>query len=226
MKRIYLILLAFCFVMATEAKAQDRLYPPSYDEPESITGKYQDKVDKLLINAGNYTYFAFEIQPSFSAESGCYYDSNYSALILRTANSSIWDSKFGDNDSSFIKRLFRRKKVAVKEYRCPITEKTVKCFYNLFLAATKSSSYLAEPNGLDGTTYRIIAGSRVAECWSPDKDSNCGKLVEILYSLSDAIKQNNPQAIESLIPMVEELTERFKSLYPEDLEDIWEAFEG
>ncbi len=56
----------------------------------------------------------------------------------------------------------------------------------------------------------------MAEGFSPFDDySNCGKLVEILNSISEAIIQNNQQALENLIPMAEELTERFKSLYPE-----------
>ena len=219
MKRILLILLAFCFVMATEAKAQyNRLYPLSYNDCKSPSLK-----SKYL---GTFTNFAFDINPAWIATySCCFFDASDSTIVLRKV-----DYDFDKSLSGRIKKLFGKAKIKakVKEYRCPISPQATKCFRKLFLAAINSSSFLADGLGMDGERYRVYAerfgsiGSIVmAECFSPSTNaSNCGKLVEILYSISDAIKQNNPQAIENLIPMAEELTESFKSLYPEEYRHI------
>ncbi|MBQ2483241.1 MAG: hypothetical protein II511_05970, partial [Bacteroidales bacterium] len=155
----------------------------------------------------------------------CYYDDSDSVLVLEVYKGTISNSLIGK-----IKRLFGRVKYKanIKKYRCPISPQATKCFRKLFLAAINSSSFLADGLGMDGERYRVYAerfGSIgcivMAEGFSPFDDySNCGKLVEILNSISDAIEQNNPQAIENLIPMAEELTESFKSLYPEEYRHI------
>jgi hypothetical protein len=206
MKRILLILLAFCFVLTTEAKAQDRLYPPRANSYKYLSWNK---------NKGEITNFAFVIE-SYT----CYYDDSDSVLVLEVYKGTISNSLIGK-----IKRLFGRVKYKanIKKYRCPISPEATRCFRELFLSAIYSSSYLADPLGNDGYEYRVYAerfGSIgcivMAEGFSPFDDySNCGKLVEILNSISEAIIQNNQQALENLIPMAEELTERFKSLYPE-----------
>lgn len=217
MKRILLILLAFCFVLTTEAKAQDRLYPLDYSYDDC---RYLNK------NLDNFTNFAFDIRPGWILSYRCcFFDASDSTIVLRNVNYFSDKSLLG-----LIKKLFGKTKfkTKVEEYRCSISPKATKCLRKLFLAAINSSSFLADGLGNDGERYRVYAerfgsiGSIVmAECFSPfDDSSNCGKLVEILYSISDAIKQNNPQAIENLIPMAEELTESFKSLYPEEYRHI------
>ena len=91
----------------------------------------------------------------------------------------------------------------------------------LFTAAVFSSSYLAEPNGADGVTYeiRVQGGRYTASCWSPEKGSNCGQIVELLTRLSDAIKNNDSKRIESLIPSADELSRKFEALYPDDVKE-------
>ena len=214
MKRILLILLAFCFVIATEAKAQSRLYPLDYSYDDC---RYLNK------NLDNFTNFAFDIRPGWILSYRCcFFDASDSTIVLRNVNYFSDKSLLG-----LIKKLFGKTKfkTKVEEYRCSISPKATKCLRELFLSAIYSSSSLASVSGFDGETYRVYVerfGSFVmAECFSPSNvSSNCGKLVEILYSISDAIKQNNPQAIENLIPMAEELTESFKSLYPEEYRHI------
>lgn len=231
MKRILLILLTICLGIVVKMNAQSRLYPPRYPEPKSISAKYHRIIDTRLLNGGDYTYFAFEILPSFSAESGCYYDAKDSVIVLRSANQNIWDYMLGGDGSLFKElsgKLIRSfKRVGVTEYRCSISKEAVLSFKRLFYAAVNSSSYLAESMGLDGTTYRLFSMGGVAEFWSPqDNESNCGKLEKFLYSLCAAVKNNNPQEIDNLIPLAEEVTEKFKSLYPEDLKEKGKRVEG
>ena len=162
----------------------------------------------------------------FSGETGCYYDVKDSVLVLRTANQNIWYYK-GNNRSK--KQRKHQKELVVSEYRCPISQEARQSFNRLFTAAVFSSSFLATPFGADGVTYeiRVRGGSYSAECWSPKKDSNCGQLVEFLAHLSEAIKGNDPQMIESLIPLADALSLLFEALYPEDVKEnstllIWE----
>ena len=107
----------------------------------------------------------------------------------------------------------------MKESRCPLPRETAFHFQQLFLAATLSSSYLAErTGGKDGTTFEVIIEHYYAKCWSPeDPYSNCYKIAAILKNLADAIKANDSVTIENMLPEVDNLTSVFEELYPEDV---------
>ena len=216
MKRIFLILLTLCLGVATEGKAQNRLYPPSFNDIKYLSWNK---------NNGKIRNFAFQILPDIQYELKsytCYYDDSDSVLVLEIYKDIVSNSLFGK-----IKRLFGGRvklKAQIEKYRCPISPEATRCFRELFLSAINSSSYLADPLGNDGDDYRFYAerfgsiGSIImAEGWSPSSpDSNCGILVDILYRISDAVKNNSPEELENLIPIAEDLTLKFKSLYPED----------
>ena len=218
MKRILFAFLVVLFGITSGLNAQSRLYPSSNRRTSSILNSYYTKVDSLLLNGGSINDFAFEIRPSFSGETGCYYDVKDSVLVLRTANQNIWYYK-GNNRSK--KQRKHQKELVVSEYRCPISQEARQSFNRLFTAAVFSSSYLAEPNGADGVTYeiRVQGGRYTASCWSPEKGSNCGHIVELLTCLSDAIKDNDSKRIESLIPSADELSRKFEALYPDDVKE-------
>lgn len=217
-KRFKLSFLIVLFGLSMNLNAQSRLFPSRNSMPNSILNSYYTKVDRLLLNEGVFNVFAFEIRPSFSGETGCYYDAKDSVLVLRTANQNIWYYK-GNNGS--YKQRNRQIGLVVLEYRCPISQEARQSFNRLFTAAVFSSSYLAEPNGADGVTYeiRVQGGRYTASCWSPEKGSNCGQIVELLTRLSDAIKNNDSKRIESLIPSADELSRKFEALYPDDVKE-------
>ncbi len=196
--------------------AQSRLFPSRNSMPNSILNSYYTKVDSLLLNEGVFNVFAFEIKPSFSGETGCYYDAKDSVLVLRTANQNIWYY----NNGSY-KQRSRQIGLVVSEYRCPISQEARQSFNRLFTAAVFSSSYLAEPIGADGVTYeiRVRGGSYTASCWSPTKSSNCGQMVEFLTHLLDAIKRNDSKKVDGLIPSADELSRKFEALYPDDIKE-------
>lgn len=198
-----LIILGLCF--AIEASAQSKLYPKGRDNSKNSLTAYAARVDSLLLNNRKLDSFAFTIRPSFTGEQGCYYDHESSELVLKIANKCIWYSK----------------NIEIKEYRCKISGKTANSINQLFSAAVFSSSYLAQPSGLDGETYEILinGGYYTAECWSPKKDTNCYKLVEILETLASATKVNDQTAIENITPKIAELTKEFESLFPEDVKN-------
>lgn len=218
MKQFLSSILIVLLGLSMDLNAQSRLFPSRNSMSDSISNIYHTKVDSLLLNGGVFNVFAFEIRPSFSGETGCYYDVKDSVLVLRTANQNIWYYK-GNNRSK--KQRKHQKELVVSEYRCPISQEARQSFNRLFTAAVFSSSFLATPFGADGVTYeiRVRGGSYSAECWSPKKDSNCGQLVEFLAHLSEAIKGNDPQMIESLIPLADALSLLFEALYPEDVKE-------
>jgi hypothetical protein len=218
MKRILFAFLVVLFGITSGLNAQSRLYPSSNRRTSSILNSHYTKVDSLLLNGGSINDFAFEIRPSFSGETGCYYDVKDSVLVLRTANQSIW--YYGMNNGSFKQRK-HQEKLVISEYRCPISQVAKQSLKRLFTAAVFSSSFLAQPSGADGVTYEIIirGGAFAACCWSPKMESNCGQMVEFLICLSDAIKRNDSQGIESLIPSADALSFQFEALYPDDVKD-------
>ena len=218
MKRILFAFLIVLFGITSGLNAQSRLYPSSNRRTSSILNSYYTKVDSLLLNGGSINDFAFEIRPSFSGETGCYYDVKDSVLVLRTANQSIW--YYGMNNGSFKQRK-HQEKLVISEYRCPISQVAKQSLKRLFTAAVFSSSFLAQPLGADGVTYEILirGGAFAACCWSPEKGSNCGQIVELLTRLSDAIKNNDSKRIESLIPSADELSRKFEALYPDDVKE-------
>lgn len=196
----YLILIIIlCFTI--ETSAQSRLYPRGRNNSKNSLTAYAARVDSLLLNNRKLNSFAFTIRPSFTGELGCYYEN--SELVLRIANKCIWYSK----------------NIEINEYRCKISDEAANSINQLFFAAIFSSSYLAQPDGLDGETYELLVngGYYTAECWSPKKNTNCYKLVEILETLASATKQNDYVAIENITPKIEELTKEFESLFPEDV---------
>lgn len=195
---LYFILVLFGLSFSAGVNAQSRLYPKGREHSQGPLKRYHAKIDSLLLNNGKLDDFAFTIEPSFEGEQGCYYDNETSELVLKVANKNIWYSA----------------KVEVAEHRCSISRSTASLIEELFSAAVLSSSYLAQPNGLDGVTYEILinGGYYTAECWSPKKDTNCHKLVRILEELSAAVKINDQVAVENLIPEIKELTTVFKEL--------------
>ena len=199
---LYFVLAVLGLCFSNETNAQSRLYPKGRAHSKDPLNSYYAKIDKLLLNNRELDDFAFTIKPSFSGEQGCYYVSESSELVLKSAKKNIWYSKSTEID----------------EYRCKISRNTASLLKELFSAAVFSSSYLAQPNGLDGVTYEILIerGYYTAECWSPKKNTNCSKLTEILDKLSSAVKSSDQAAIENLTPEITELTGEFKKLYPED----------
>ena len=211
MKR-YIFSLIAVFMALCNIDAQDRLYPVS-DSSTPVLEEYYSRRDRLLWNGYENRDYLFLVSPSFSAEWACYYDLADSVLVLRVADKNIWYSAYGKKG----RKLETPAKVKVKEYRCPVSKEAMVICKKLFFSAVMSSSYLAEPMGADGITYKIYWGRFVAECWSPLDDSNCDKLTKIIDSLTEAIKMKDTERIDNLILAMESLRVRFESLYPEDI---------
>ena len=137
-------------------------------------------------------------------------------FVLKVAKNNIWYYYFGSQSGYKGEGL---PEVEVTEYTCKVPRKTAMCFKELFYAAVFSSSYIAQGNILDGVNYELFyeIGFYTARFDSPRKDTNCYKLQVILDKLHLAVKEDNPSAIEALLPLVTDLTAGFKALFPEDV---------
>lgn len=93
---------------------------------------------------------------------------------------------------------------------------TALMFSDLIEHAVKTCMFNDERRGLDGTRYFFGDRIRVATTWSPNPDSNCKRLTNVLEKAMTAVKNQNEEELKSLLPEVESLTKVFKKLYPKD----------
>ena len=89
-------------------------------------------------------------------------------------------------------------------------------FSDLIEHAVKTSMFIDERLGFDGTTYFFGNSIRVATIWSPDSGSNCKRLTDVLEKAMTAVKNQDEDELKALLPEVESLTKVFKKLYPND----------
>ena len=196
---------ALCFAVfvlgLSCAHAQSRLTPKSLViyGGKGILADYYTEIESLLLQS-SYR-FAYIVRPSFRPEYSLI-GTKDNTLILRKAEQQIWSYDMP-------------KKVSIKEYQLQVSPAVIDSISNLFESAVVTSSYLAEVLGNDGTTYDFISGYYTAGCWSPDDDSNCGKLVALAGSICKAVELHDSIMIENNLGNITKLHHTFKTLYNE-----------
>ncbi|MBO7119285.1 MAG: hypothetical protein J6W03_03085, partial [Bacteroidaceae bacterium] len=93
---------------------------------------------------------------------------------------------------------------------------TALMFSDLIKHAVATCMFNDERLGFDGTTYFFGNSIRVATIWSPENESNCKRLTDVLEKAMTAVRNQDEEELKSLLPEVESLTEVFKKLYPKD----------
>ena len=93
---------------------------------------------------------------------------------------------------------------------------TALMFSDLIEHAVASCMFNDERMGFDGTTYFFGNSIRVATIWSPENESNCKRLTDVLEKAMTAVRNQDEEELKSLLPEVESLTKVFKKLYPKD----------
>lgn len=78
-----------------------------------------------------------------------------------------------------------------------------------------------ESVGLDGETYHVFYRHRGAYCWSPDRETKCGRLVAILNELMRNVREGQGPDPE-LLDRAEKLTAELTVLYPVWYQDYLE----
>ena len=187
--------------------AQDRMIPPRHRDlkaPRSYETAILDYFD-----VGDADRFAYLVKPSFSPEYFLSYSKKEKSLILKEATQTIWNFKGNP-----------KRNILARHWELPICDSLADSLQAMFAATVLTSSYIGDTViGCDGTTYQFIlqpGWSRVAECWSPDTNSNCGQAVAVVEKLCKAVKENDRKGAEGLIGEISRVAQLFRKYYPAD----------
>ena len=132
-------------------------------------------------------------------------------------------SRKGESGRLQVKRCVVNKEAGPDEPKLKLESIEVKTdratalmFSDLIKHAVATCMFNDERLGFDGTTYFFGNSIRVATIWSPENESNCKRLTDVLEKAMTAVRNQDEEELKSLLPEVESLTEVFKKLYPKD----------
>ena len=177
-----LLLLAFCCASAVsfDVMAQDYLEPSDRFTVNDKVGKYKDKYgnERILSLFPEEWSIGYLASPSFSRQYGIF-------LIWDDEGPMLVYNRFKSNYS--VSRRGRSK----KEENVKVSSDTVRISTEeadrLTAIITDAIDKAVEPDGLniifDGTTYFFMLPDKMAKTCSPEKNTNCYKLVEEFENL-------------------------------------------
>lgn len=210
MKKGLVSLFIILICLTSSAFAQSRLYPHISNKESH---RYEDTLDSMFLRDVTYK-FALIVKPSFACEFCLYYQKG-AGFTLKKIDKNLYFT------------MNRGEDVSICIYKCKVPYiKVASKLDELFSLAVLTSSYMAHDVGYDGTTYQVkVDGGRMcAECWSPNEETNCYALVEIVEELERCVMENDTEGIERLSEKAESLSKRFKELIPEDLREMSPSF--
>ncbi len=192
-KRAFILTTLLCLMAGLSSWAQDQLKPCDITNSDQLVRFYADTFDPDAA----YQYF---VTPSFEPAY---------ALCISPQPSP--------EQSQWI--LVARSEG--KNYKIPCDAATKSRIRSLLHWSVLASVYpIHDRMGCDGTVYSFCYDRNQACVWSPDKGSNCWKLVQTFDQIYHATKKNDPAAIRKLWPGIDSLTRVFKSFQPDRLFDI------
>ncbi len=176
-------LLAICasLIVCQKLKAQDFLEPDStfidkYKGIEYLGEYYNGLKQQLFPEEWSIGYLSV---PSFFGEYGIFliWNSNSPMLVLNRFNNNYWYS-MPDLDKREVQIAITRDTIRIS------TEEADR----LTGIITDAIDKAVEPDslgrlGFDGTTYYFMLPDKMAKIWSPEKNSECGKLVNEFENL-------------------------------------------
>lgn len=187
-----ILILCVGFVFSGNIWAQSRLYQIQYGR------EFAEKSGSYLLTSerkcGMVMYPSFENRYGISLSTGC----DTLTLIEMPGPKPVSPPfvEYEDSDGKTIPeeeedeksgktvKLYLIGKIAID----PIHGKKLAGLIDVAVKKSVPRTYY----GLDGTSYFFYASNGgIAETWSPNKNSNCGKLVEVFKTLKKAIKDNN-----------------------------------
>lgn len=214
-RKIMLLLFA---ISSFNLLAQDRMTPARIWTNTLSRGYETSLINYFdIAEADN---FACLVRPSFTGEYCLTYCKDTKSLKLKRAAKNIYsEQKWGYKDCS---KKTQNKVVPSQEFLLVISDSLATSLSSMFTSIVLTSTNLQEKGlMMDGTTYQFIdwTGSRVAECHSPSKDTNCGLAVHVIEELCDAILSNDNEKAENLISEVVRTTNVFRQYYPAGFDD-------
>lgn len=185
--------------------AQDRMTPTKI-ACTSDSRRYED-ILLSYFDIGSADKIAYLVTSSFRPPYCLSYKREEHSLILKQPTPESWYKHYNSP-----------KHLRADQWKLCISDSLADSLQAMFAAAVLTSSYLSEQAGIDGAVYRFFLHpgpySRVASCWSPDKNSNCGQAVAVVKQLCDAVKKNDHEGAEALVKSISSVTNRFRSYYP------------
>lgn len=165
--------------------------------------------------------FACLVRPSFSGEYCLTYCKATKSLKLKRAAMNIYyEQKWYYKDCS---KKERNKVVPSQEFLLVVSDSLATSLSSMFTSIVVTSTHLQNKGMMsDGINYQFIirpGNSRVAECHSPSKDTNCGQAVNVIEELCDAISSSDNEKAENLINEVVRVTNIFRQYYPADFNE-------
>ena len=194
-----IITLVMLMTVAIGAQAQSRLEPMTQTQQKLWGERYfgtwlSEKASQQML-----------IFPSFEFPSALYIYRGYGETVRLQVKWCVVNK-----DAKPKKPKLRLDSLEIKT-----DDKTALAFSELIEHAVATCMF-NDRMGFDGTRYFFGDYSRVATIWSPNPDSNCKRLTDVLEKAMTAVKNQNEEELKSLLPEVESLTKVFKKLYPKD----------
>ena len=203
-------------LIATNASAQDRMFPSKVYANEALRGYETALFDYFNISKANK--FACLVIPSYHGEYCLSYNQRDNLLILKRAKKNIW-SEQGWTYPFDSQLRNPGKKVDAEEYSLRISDSLADSLQVMFASAILTSSLIGDTlGGLDGVTYQFMLSPRYsswgAVCWSPKESTNCGQAVAIIEKLCKYVETGDKEAAENLIGEIVRVTNLFRQYYP------------
>ena len=203
-------------LIATNASAQDRMFPSKVYAGEMLRGYETALFDYFNISKANK--FACLVEPSYHGEYCLSYNQRDNLLILKRAKKNIW-SEQGWTYPFDSQLRNPGKKVDAEEYSLRISDSLADSLQVMFASAILTSSLIGDTlGGLGGVTYQFMLSPRYsswgAVCWSPKESTNCGQAVAIIEKLCKYVETGDKEAAEYLIGEIVRVTNLFRQYYP------------
>lgn len=199
-------LMCLTLSLAIDLHAQDRMKPARIEMLSSLRGYETDLINFFCVDDAD---FACLIKPSFSGEYCLSYSCRTRSLNLKCASKNIWYAQKWYE--SMRRHKNPNKRVSSTEYTLAISDSLATSLRDMITTAVLTSTYQQDDiDGLDGTWYKFIIHEKVAECWEPDKSTNCGQAVVLIGKLCDAVRAGNKEEAESLTDAFTGVTKLFR----------------
>ncbi len=192
------VLITALWVVAIHtAAAQERMSPLPSDWLRKI--RFEQKCSQDF-NIDQPCKFVYLVETAFSDIYCLTYDAETKSLLLSRQE--------GDT-------VHNKRKVRVKRFLLPIDEAYVDSLQSMVAAILHAASPDCRRGGFDGVSHYFYLPSdtyHVADTWSPDEESTCGRTVNLMKRLCAAVEHNDKHAVEQLRNEIIATTALFRNL--------------
>lgn len=208
-----LIISLMVFLGSVMCHAQERMMPGKI--ATDLRRDYETSLMKSLgVGHGDVVYL---VKSSAEPEYCLYYDAQNKSLVYSKAEKNIWRKW-----CSFANMHGAKTQVEVdaKRKKVTIDDEVAQALIRLYKAVIYTASYFGEDQGTDGEKYQFLlsrGNSSIAECRTPDGNSNCGKAVALMERLCVLVEDGNKEAVNQMLDEINQVIDTFEELFPEEI---------